>query len=121
MAVELQALALFLSILLTISLMVFHSPISYTEPQVFCEVSTDKTFYLTGETAKINGYIQVDSIYNDVEIILYLFNWERGTSKLLINKSVTLLPKKLLHLKNIWDKTELKWVCEESGEYGIKI
>jgi len=121
-AIEYQSVGLIAFVILMFIITGFRYPVSvYSSPKISSEISTDKEIYQMGDSAIVQGHIQFFTTFQDVIIKLYIFDWSDSSTILLIKTKLKISHNDPIYLRDINQGEPIKWVCNKTGEFGIKI
>jgi hypothetical protein len=90
-------------------------------PYVKCDITTDIEIYNIGDAIKINGYIQLNNFVSNVTVKIYIFDWDDGSTTLLVDTKRDFRATMPTILHDLNDGKPLQWVSNKTGEFGIKI
>lgn len=90
-------------------------------PYVKCDIATELEIYNIGDEVKINGYIQLNYFVSNVRVKIYIFDWDDGSTTLLVDTKWDFRATMPAILHDLNDGKPLQWVSNKTGEFGIKV
>ncbi len=121
-AFNLQGTAVFfiISFLVATPIFSYSNPVPST-PKLDYYIHVDKAIYSVGDTVTIDGYLQLDYFYSDVNIQISIFDWDDGSIIMLVNLTKDFKAMMPIYIPDITRVKALEWTGNKSGEYGIYI
>jgi hypothetical protein len=114
------------SIFLIISFLVATPLLSYSNsvpstPKIDYYLHVDKVIYSVGDTVTIDGYLQLNNFYSDVTIQISIFDWNDGSTVMLVNLTKDFKAMMPISIREITREKALEWLSIKPGEYGIYV
>jgi hypothetical protein len=100
-------------------------PSDNSQYKIDLKIYTDKEVYSIGELIKIKGFIKFDFIFSGamkyLTMNVSIIDWSDGSIILLFEDIIEVTTGMPIYLNKIDHVNNLQWVCNKTGEFGVKI
>lgn len=90
-------------------------------PHVRCVIATEGEVYNVGDEIAISGYVQLNDFFSNVEVKLYIFDWDDGSTTPLLDTKMDFKATMPVQLHDLNRGKPLRWLSDRTGEFGIKV
>lgn len=90
-------------------------------PHVRCDIATEGEVYNVGDEIAISGYVQLNDFFSNVEVKLYIFDWDDGSTTPLLDTNIDFKATMPVQLHDLNRGKPLRWLSDRTGQFGIKV